>query len=109
TYLGASSREPFSSKIKIVVSAILGTVIGYEIGYQIALSSNPSCDYSEYAKLLLNKEEWKRIVRALWNQEYKRVTALKALAGCSSGNEETNQIQDRTMNEARLKLEQHYE
>lgn len=109
TYIGDSSKGGLSSgsKVKLIVSAVLGSLMGYEIGKWIALSNELTCDYEGYSKLLESPDVWREVERDMWWGEYERVTKVNFLGECGSTDEQVNRAQDKNFNDALTKLEQY--
>lgn len=103
---GASALTK-SSKVRMVIAAVLGTIFGYEIGYQLALSDESGCDRPEYLKLLEEPAEWKPLKAAFWQQESERVEGARAPLSCGSKNEALNRTQEEAADRARVKFEQY--
>ncbi|MBV9926930.1 MAG: hypothetical protein JOZ96_18070 [Acidobacteria bacterium] len=110
-YVGESSGRGLtsSSKVKLVIYAVLGSLVGYEIGKSFALSRELTCDYVGYSNLLNSRDEWKPIERAMWWGEYERVKKLPSLGECGSTDEAVNQVQKTKLNDALTKLGQYEE
>lgn len=102
SYVGLAQKGgAITSRVKVIIAAILGTVVGYEIGYWLATRSTPECDYAGYDKLLTDEKEWKTIEEGVWAERVRNAeVGIGALGGCQAGDAGVQRAQDSRLNEA---------
>lgn len=95
----SGSKQPLSVKVKKVAVAISGTIIGYEVGYELGVLSGSRCDdnasYVELLKADNEKTIWQVMLKPLWLYKYSLIK--RELIPCKSGNTETDQTQNRIL------------